>query len=86
MRMIIVWFVALTLMFTVTVGYYFTLPIAFALSSTIETQVSMLPAALQVLRIVEYVVILWGPIWDLFILLWALMESHRIDVTSQVYG
>ena len=85
-RLIIVWCVALTLMFTVSVGYYITLPVAFALSAEIETQVSTIPAALQALRIVEYVVILWGPIWNFFILLWAYMESHRTDVVSQVYG
>lgn len=86
MRMIVVWSVALTLLFTVSVGWLICLPICFALSSSIEAQVSTLPSALGAFRIIEYVVILWGPIWDIFILLWAFMESHRIDVTSQVYG
>lgn len=84
MRMIIVWTVAFSLLFSVSLGWYITLPIAFSLGSSIESQVS--GSALNALRIVQYVVILWGPIWDFFILLWALMESHRIDITSQTYG
>ena len=86
LRMIVVWSVAFTLLFTVSVGWLISLPICFALSSSIEDQVNTLPGALSAFRIIEYVVILWGPIWDIFILLWAFMESHRIDVTSQVYG
>jgi len=84
LRIVIVWSVTLLLLLTVSLGWYITLPVAFALSSSIEGLVS--GAGLTALRIVQYVTILWGPIWDLFILLWAFMESHRVDFQGQVYG
>ena len=84
--MIVVWTIAFVLLFTISVMWYVTLPVAFALGSSVESQMATLPAALNMLRLVEYVVILWGPIWDFFIVLWAFMESHRVDVTSQIYG
>jgi len=84
-RVIWVWIVAFTLLFTVTLGWYILLPVSFALSSTIEEQIS-LNAALNALRIIEFVSIAWGPFWDILIIMWAYMESQRIDPTSIQYG
>lgn len=85
MRVIWVWMVALTLLFTVTLGWYLLLPVSFALSSSIEEQISVNPA-LNTLRIIEFVSIVWGPFWDILIVLWAWMQSQRIDPTSIQYG
>ena len=85
MRIIWVWIVAIGLMFTVTLGWYIFLPVSFALSSSIEAQIE-LNAALNILRIVEFITIAWGPLWDLFIVFWAAMESQRIDPMSARFG
>lgn len=85
MRIVVVWSFAVILWFTVTLAYLITLPIAFSFGSAIETQVAGSPA-LTPFRIIEFVVIVWGPIWDIFILLWAIMESQRQDVGSMRYG
>lgn len=85
MRVIWVWIVAFSLMFTVTLGWYIFLPVSFAISSSIETQISISPA-LNILRLVEFLTIVWGPFWDVFIVVWAYMESQRIDPMSARYG
>ena len=85
MRIVWVWIVALSIMFTVTVVWYIFLPISFALSTNIESQITLNPA-LNILRLVEFVTIAWGPLWDLFVIFWAYMESQRVDPTSVTYG
>ena len=78
------WVTATILLLSVSIGWYVTLPVAWALSTQVETVAS--GNGLSALRIVEYVVILWGPLWDLFIILWAFLESHRVDTMSVAYG
>ena len=76
--------VAILTMIPVSIAWYALLPVAYSISSAVEDQVA--GAGLTTLRIAEYVVLLWGPLWDLFIVLWAVLESHRTDYQGITYG
>jgi hypothetical protein len=81
---VVVWCVAIVLLLTISIGWWVSLPVCYAISSAIED--SLTASGLSALRIVEYVALLWGPLWDIFIVFWAMMESHRVDITSTTYG
>jgi len=85
MRIVFVWVTTFILLFTVSIGWYLSLPVTIGLMRSLQTVVTD-PTALGIARIVEFVGIIWGPLWDLFILLWAVISSQRRDVESMVYG
>jgi len=83
MRILLVWVVAITLIFAVSLGWYVSLPIVLGVSRGIS---SMLNAQGQtVARGIEYASYAWGPIINLFILLWAIVSSSKHDIESVYY-
>ena len=84
MRIVLVWAVAITLIFTISLGWYISQPvvvgIARGLNSTYTTQNQR-----NISTTIEYVSYLWGPLFIIFILLWAVINSQREDVESQYY-
>ncbi len=84
MRIIIVVAVAIVTMIPVSIAWYTLLPIAYSIGSQIESIAS--GQALTTLYIAEYVALLWGPLWDIFIILWAVVESQRVDYQGITYG
>jgi len=86
MRIVVVWLTALILLFVVSVGWYASLPIVIGVSQTMANYYSESSLASNIALAIEYVTYAWGPLLDLFIVLWAIMSSQRRDVESEVYG
>lgn len=84
MRILVVWLNAFAIMFMVTIGWWISQPVVLGVSSGLKSQMS--GAGLSVAYAVEYASYVWGPILDVFILLWAFMNSQKRDVESEVYG
>jgi hypothetical protein len=84
MRIVYVWLSAFTLLFMISVGWWVSLPIVIGVSMSLKPQITD-PAGLNIATAVEYVGYVWGPLFDIFILLWAILNSQRKDVESEVY-
>jgi hypothetical protein len=85
MRIVFVWLSAFTLLFMITLGWWVSQPVVIGVSQGLRTQITN-PNGLLVATGVEYVSYVWGPLFDVFILLWAVLNSQRRDVESEVYG
>lgn len=85
MRILWVWVVAIILMSSVSFGWYVSLPVVFGISEGLAG-VGLSGTAQGIVTVIQYVTIWWGPIMILFILLWALISSQRVDPTSERYG
>lgn len=86
MRIVYVWLFAFTLLFMISVGWWVSLPIIAAVSNGLKSPMTD-PTGLNIATAIEYVSYVWGPLFDFFIILWALMNSQRRDVESEVrYG
>lgn len=83
MRILLVWVVAITLMFAVSLGWYVSQPIVLGISRQLST--SMNAQGQTVTRGIEYASYAWGPILNLFIFLWAIISSSKHDVYSEIY-
>ena len=85
--MIRVWISALIFMFAITASWWLTLPIVISIADTLKPMVpSTVHEVSLLIDAVSYVTTLWGPLLDLFILIWAFMESQRRDVESEIYS
>jgi len=87
MRIVMVWIVAITLIFIISVGWYVSQPVIIGVSRAINASiVGTETNARNTITIIEFVSFIWGPVFILFILLWAFVSSARRDVESEVYG
>ena len=86
MRIVMVWLTALILCMFITVGWY--------ISNLMVTQIAVsnllgIGAAgsegYNLAKLLEYVNIAWGPLFDVIVVLWAIASSARHDVTSEAY-
>jgi hypothetical protein len=75
----------MTLLFMISVGWWVSLPIVIGVSQGLRAQITN-PNGLNIATMVEYVEYVWGPLFDVFILVWAIMEGQRHDVESEVHG
>lgn len=87
MRILMVWITAFVLLTFITVGWL--------VSNTLVTQIASGNAALigsvgsegfNLAKLIEYVNILWGPVLDLLVVIWAIAHSVYRDVASEVYS
>jgi len=85
MRIVYVWLWTFTLLFMISVGWWVSLPVVIGVSQGLRPQITN-PNGLNIATAVEYVGYAWGPLFDGFIILWALLNSQRKDVESEVYG
>jgi len=84
MRIVFVWLAAITMMFVVTVGWYISQPVVMGVAYALKASISH-PSAQSILTLVEYASFWWGPITDMFILLWAFINSQKSEYESYVY-
>ena len=84
MRVLWVWFTALTSIFIITVGWY----IGNGVVMTIAYQAAgdLTGKAFSLLTLLEYVAAWWGPLLDIIVLLWAIINSQEIDPSGYRYG
>jgi phage shock protein PspC (stress-responsive transcriptional regulator) len=85
MRIVYVWIFAFTLAFIITVGWWVSLPIIAGVSAGLNSSITD-PNAINIATAVSYVSYAWGPLFDIFIVAWALLNSQAKDVESEVYG
>ena len=85
MRIVLVWIVTIILIFTVSLGWYVSQPIVIGVSRGLNSSITDTRGRI-VATTVEYVSYAWGPIFILFILLWAVISSSKRDIESEVYG
>lgn len=85
MRILFVWVVAIALIFMVSVGWYSTLPSVLGVSRALNASYYEDANARNIATAVEYASYAWGPVFILFIILWALVSSSKWDVESQRY-
>lgn len=85
MRIVLVWVVAITLIFMVSLGWWVSQPVVIGVSRGINSSITDNRGRLAATA-VEYVSYAWGPVLILFILLWAVVSSQRRDVESEIYG
>lgn len=86
MRIVMVWIVATTLIFMVSVGWYISLPVVVGVARAINSTVGNNSNARNIVTAVEYAGYIWGPLLIVFLLLWATINSQRRDVESEIYG
>ena len=85
MRIVMVWVVAITLIFTVSLSWYISQPIVLGVSRGLNSSITSSQGKL-VATGVEYVSYAWGPLLIMFVLLWAIISSQKRDIESEVYG
>lgn len=85
MRILFVWVVAIALIFMVSIGWYSTMPVVLGMSRSLNATYYADANARNIATAVEYATYAWGPVFILFILLWALVSSSKRDVESQYY-
>jgi len=85
MRIVMVWIVAVILIFTFSLGWWVSVPVVIGVSHALNSTITA-PQGRSIATAVEYVAYAWGPILICFILLWAVISSQRRDIDSVVYG
>lgn len=86
MRILIVWLAAISMIFMVSLGWWTTLPVVIGMSRALNSSYYGNANARSIATGVEYLSYAWGPIFILFILLWAVISSSKRDIESEVYG
>lgn len=84
MHIVRVWVTASILLFVVTLGWYVSQPVVIGMARSLQPMFDQ--SGLNIATTIEYVSFAWGPILDIFILLWAIISSQARDVESQIYG
>jgi len=69
----------------ISLGWWVSLPVVFGVSRGINASVTDARGRLAMTAI-EYAEIAWGPVTDLFILLWMISSAAKRDVESELYG
>jgi hypothetical protein len=84
MRVLNVWFTAIVCVFIITMGWYIcngvVMTIAYQTMGDLTTQ------AFSLLTLLEYVAAWWGPLFDVIVILWAIINSQEVDPNSRIYG
>ncbi len=77
MRVLFVWITAILVCFILTISWYVSLGIC---TSFIQQMLSGLTGqAANAVKLLEYVVILWGPLFDALVIVWAILNSQEVS-------
>lgn len=82
MRIIAVWITALIVMFFITTGWYASNTIFNTIASNNMDIIGTTGEPFSLLKLLEYVNIAWGPVFDFIVLLWALTYPSERDAYS----
>jgi hypothetical protein len=82
-RIMFVWLTCVSLCGMVTLGWYLSQTIILSIATALFTAPT--GNALSLLTMIEYVNIWWGPIFDIVIVIWAIVSSQAQDTESVVY-
>lgn len=84
--MVIVIMVGLLMMFLFTVGWYFTNAITAGFVSTMFGGLTSTTEGAGLLNIVLFINAVWGPVFDVIVLMWMIQSAQMRDVESEMYG
>jgi hypothetical protein len=84
MRVLMVWFTAIVSVFITTLGWYIGNGVVITIAHQALADVT--GSALAAVQLLEFVAAWWGPIFDVIIILWAILNSQEIDPNSRIYG
>lgn len=82
MRIVIVWITAIVLMAFITIGWYASNTIVNTIAVGNMDTIGYSGEGFSLLKLLEYVNIAWGPIFDVIILLWAISYPAERDAYS----
>lgn len=85
MQILYVWITALVLCLSITIGWYISLDLVNQIASSNMDLIGTSGRGFNLLKLIEYVNIAWGPVFDFLVILWAIVNSARRDITSEVY-
>ena len=85
MRILFVWITALVLCTVITVGWYISNTVVNQIASGNMDLIGTSGKGFSLLKLIEYLNIAWGPVFDFLVIAWALVSSAREDATSVMY-
>lgn len=85
MQILYVWITALVLCLSITIGWYISQDLVNQIASSNMDLIGTSGRGFNLLKLIEYVNIAWGPVFDCLVILWAIVNSARRDITSEVY-
>ena len=85
MRIVRVLVVGIILIFTVSLGWWVSQPVVIGVSRGINASVTDARGR-TAMTAIEYGSYAWGPLIDVFILLWMITSAGKRDVESELYG
>lgn len=84
MRMLFVIITGVSLLFIITVGWYIGMAVGVSLIAVIFPVVEA--EGQSVATLINYALILWGPFFDILVVLWMIASAQANDVESSIYG
>jgi hypothetical protein len=81
-----VWITALVLCSVITIGWYISNTVFNQIASGNMDLIGTSGRPYSLLKLLEYLNILWGPIFDALVILWAIASSDAEGAVSSVYG
>ena len=84
MRVLMVWFTAIVAVFIISISWYISNGVVITIAS--QTMGDLTTQAFSVLTLLEYTAAWWGPLFDIIVILWAIINSQEIDPNSRIYG
>lgn len=77
MRVLNVWVTAVIVIAILTICWYVSMDIVVTITHAALSDVT--GQALSITVLINYVAAWWGPIFDVFVLLWAIINSQEVD-------
>lgn len=84
MRILFVWLTTVSVVFVITVGWYIGLELTVKITEGFLGSVT--GQALSLTGLIGYAAILWGPLFDIIVIAWAIVNSQAIDPISERYS
>jgi len=84
--MLFVLITGFTLMFTITVSWYISQTLVNSIATAMLGEISATSEGLSLLNLLVFCNIIWGPIFDILVLVWMIASAQARDVESEIYG
>jgi hypothetical protein len=83
-RVLFVWFTAIVALFSLTLSWYIGNGVVITIAH--QTLGDLTGQGFGVLTLLEFVAAWWGPLLDLVVIGWAVINSQEIDPNSRILG
>lgn len=75
----------LTLIFIITVSWYISQTIVLAIATGLAQQLTGSGESSSLLSLIEFCNIIWGPVFDILVVIWMIASAQMRDVESEMY-